>query len=170
MELKEYILSEFANLERTTTRATDGLTQQELSWRPASGCNPIGLILFHTAKFEDMIGSGRIMDRAPLWQTEKWYEKLNLPENEMGAHYTIEQVNAFPMPESKRLMEYCLAVRVRTVEYLKNMNAADFDRKVTMPRGGENTIGGVFSFIVAHTMGHLGEMSYLRGIQRGMDK
>jgi hypothetical protein len=169
MELKEYIQAEFTSLERMPTRVTDGLTQQELAWRPASGCNSIGLILFHTAKFEDSLIQGRIQGQPLIWQTEKWYEKLNLQENEMGAHYTVEQVNAFLVPESKNLTAYCSAVRARTLECLNGMNPEGFDRKVTMMRG-ESTIAGVFSFVIVHTVGHLGEISYLRGIQRGMDK
>ena len=169
MDLKEYIQNEFASLERIAGRVTDGLTQEELSWRPASGCNSIGLILFHVARFEDSIVQGRIMGGSPIWQTEQWYASLNVPEDEMGAHYTAEQVDAFPVPDIKSLIAYSVTVRARTMDCLKEMPSDGFDRKVQMMRG-ESPVAGVFALIVAHASGHLGEISYLRGMQRGMDK
>jgi len=53
MELKAYIKNEFDGLKRVSTRILDTLTQQEMSWRPACGCNSMGLILFHIARSED---------------------------------------------------------------------------------------------------------------------
>ncbi len=170
MELKDYIQGEFASLDRVYNRVTEGLTQPEFEWRPACGCNSIGLILFHTARFEDNFVQGRILFQPPLWQLERWFKKLDLQESEMGAHYTVEQVNAFPVPEGKNLLAYCQAVRAATIKCLKNLHPEEFDKKVTMPRGGEQTVAGIFSFVIMHTNGHLGEISYLRGLQRGMDK
>lgn len=170
MELKEYIHIELAGIERAVKRVTDSLTQQELMWRPSSGCNSIGLILFHVARLEDSFITTMIQSKPTIWKTEKWYEKLNLAENEEGAHYTVEQVNAFPVPKKEGLLAFYSAVQAQTKECLNNLTADALDRKVTMPRGGDVAIASLFSFIISHASGHIGEMSYLRGLQRGMDK
>jgi uncharacterized damage-inducible protein DinB len=170
MELKEYILVELSGLERGVKRVTDSLTQQELMWRPSSGCNSIGLILFHIARLEDSFIKTRIQSKPTIWMTEKWYEKLKLAENEEGAHYTLEQVNAFPVPDREGLLAFYSAVQAQTKEYLNSLTPDALDRKVTMPRGGDVAILSLFSFIISHASGHIGEMSYLRGLQRGMDK
>lgn len=170
MELKEYIRMESTGLERAVKRVTDSLTQQELMWRPSSGCNSIGLILFHIARLEDSFIKTRIQNKPTIWKTEKWYEKLNLAENEEGAHYTVEQVNAFPVPDRESLLAYYSAVQAQTKECLNSLTPDALDRKVTMPRGGDVAIASLFSFIISHASGHIGEMSYLRGLQRGMDK
>jgi len=169
MELKEYIRTELVGLERAIKRATDSLTQQELMWRPSSGCNSIGLILFHIARLEDSFTKTRIQNKPAIWTTEKWYEKLKLAENEEGAHYTVEQVNAFPVPDKDCLLAFYGAVHAQTKEYLNSLTPDALDRKVTMPRG-DATIASLFSFIISHATGHIGEISYLRGLQRGMDK
>ncbi|OGO30941.1 MAG: hypothetical protein A2Z29_00930 [Chloroflexi bacterium RBG_16_56_11] len=170
MELKEYVGMEFDGLERILKRVTDGLDQEEIIWRPACGCNSIGLILFHVARSEDSFVQARLRNKPEVWETGKWYTKLNVAENEAGAHYTMEQVNAFPVPRLEDLMAYYSAVRAQTVAYLKTMTAAGFDKKVTMPRFGEMPAAAIFSIIVSHTSQHIGEISYLRGLQRGMDK
>jgi uncharacterized damage-inducible protein DinB len=169
MELKEYILVELSGLERGVKRVTDSLTQQELMWRPSSGSNSIGLILFHIARLEDSFINTRIQNKPAIWTTEKWYEKLKLAENEEGAHYTVEQVNAFPVPDREALLAFYHAVHAQTKEYLNSLTPEELDRKVTMPRG-DAAIANLFAFIISHATGHIGEMSYLRGLQRGMDK
>jgi uncharacterized damage-inducible protein DinB len=169
MELKEYIRTELAGMERAIKRVTDSLTQQELMWRPSSGCNSIGLILFHVTRLEDSFTKTRMQNKPAIWTTEKWYEKLKLAENEEGAHYTVEQVNAFPVPHKESLLAFYSAVHTQTKEYLNSLTLDELDRKVTMPRG-EASIASLFSFIVSHATGHIGEISYLRGLQRGMDK
>ena len=67
-------------------------------------------------------------------------------------------------------MAYYDAVRARTKEYLRGMELEELDKKVTFPNFGELPTATVFSVIVTHTSQHIGEISYLRGLQRGMDK
>lgn len=170
MELKDFITTELDNVRQAMTRVLDSLNHEELSWRPSSGCNSIGLIVFHMARFEDSTVQSRIQGKPQIWESEKWYQKLNLPVSDMGAHYTVEQVNAFPVPELRDLFGYADAVRGRTKEYLKRVTPDQLDKRITMPRSGETPIGAVFARVVGHLSQHVGEISYLRGLQRGMDK
>jgi hypothetical protein len=169
MELKDYIRLELENLSRTTSRVIDTLTYFELMWRPAPGCNSIGLILFHTIKSEDMMVHSRILGTTPLWEAEKWYEKLNMQPGESGNRYTIEQVAAFPVPKLENLQAFATRVREQTLTCLNGVLPAQFDRVISTPRG-DTTVGGTFVTIAAHTNQHIGEMSYLRGLQRGIDR
>ena len=170
MELKEFLGMEFEALERNFTRATNGLTQQEYMWRPACGCNPIGLIIFHMTRSEDIHVQARMQDKPLIWVAEKWYEKLNIEESDTGAHYTIDQVNAFPVPDFKNLLAYYNEVRTQTLTYLNSISSDTFDKIVTVPRFGERSIGRLFAMVTGHAAQHIGEISYLRGIQRGMDQ
>jgi uncharacterized damage-inducible protein DinB len=170
MELKEYLKLELEGLERGLKRVLDGLNQEEITWRPSSGSNSIGLILFHTARSEDSFIHARLKAEPELWVTGQWYKKLNMAENEIGSHYTIDQVNAFKPPKLADLVEYYTAVHNQTMDYLKTLTAENFDKTIDMPRRGETKVAAVFSIIVSHTSQHIGEVSYLRGLQRGMDK
>ena len=169
MELKDYIRIELDGLERGFKRVLNGLNQDEVMWRPVCGCNSIGLILFHTARWEDSFVQAHLQGKTEVWENEKWYQKLNLAENEVGAHYTAEQVNAFPVPKLADMLSYYNAVRAQTLDYLKKMTAGSFDKKITMPHFGELALAAIFSIIVGHSSQHIGEISYLRGLQRGMN-
>ncbi len=165
MELKEYIKMTIEGLDMQLKRVIDGLKQKEIEWQPACGCNSIGLILFHIFRSEDSF----INKDKPIFETGKWYQKLGLDVKEAGAHYTVEQVNAFPVPRLAAILEYGAAVRAATLAHVDALKPADFDKKIKMP-WGEMPAAMTYSFIVGHATGHIGEISYLRGMQRGMDK
>ena len=169
MDVKEYINSELEGLNRGTARVLDTLTQPEIAWRPACGCNSMGLILFHATKLEDSLIQKTLQDKPRLWESEKWYSKLDMDLNEAGSHYDTDQVNAFPVPDLQKLIDYHQAVRASTTKYLDSLDPDDFNRKVTLPFG-EFTVAGIFALIVRHGAQHIGEISYLRGMLRGLDK
>lgn len=168
MDIKEYIDMELEGLKRGLDRVLKSLSQSEITWRPACGCNSIGLIIFHAARAEDSFVQKILQGKPELWVSGKWFKKLNLGENEVGSHYSADQVNAFPVPELKDLIDYLDAVRAQTREYVKNLNPAEFEKKVKLPFG-EFSVAGVLSIIVSHNAQHAGEISYIRGIERGMD-
>ena len=127
MEIKDYIRMELDGLDRGLKRVTDTLTQDEIMWRPACGCNSMGLILFHIARSEDHFVAGALQNKPNVWETGKWYNKLNIAENEAGAHYTAEQVNAFPVPKMEDMLAYLAAVREKTLEYLDTLPPDGFE-------------------------------------------
>jgi len=169
MDIKEHINNEFEGLKRGSTRVLDTLTQPEIAWRPACGCNSMGLIIFHVTRSEDNFVQKMLRDKPLLWESERWYSKLGMDVNEAGSRYDMDQVNAFPVPDMQELIAYHNGVRTNTIAYLNSLNLEEFDRKVTLPFG-EFTAAGVFAVIVRHFAQHIGEISYLRGMLRGMDK
>ena len=80
------------------------------------------------------------------------------------------QVNAFQVPELEKILAYYDAVRDATKAYLRAMKPEDFDEKITFPNFGEMHRATVFSMLAIHTSEHIGEIAYLRGLQRGIDK
>lgn len=170
MELKDFIQAGLDRIKQATARAVDGLSYSELMRQPGPEANSIGLILFHMARSEDRFMQARVQGKPETWESEKWYQKLNLPLSETGSAYTAEQVSAFVAPELKDIMTYADAVRVRTLDYLKNMTPDEFERVINLPRQGDITVGAVFALALVHLAQHAGEVSYLRGLQRGMNK
>lgn len=185
MEMKNLIQSGLDTAKRTLDRKLDGLTAAELKWQPHPEANSIGLILFHVIRVEDSIIS-RIQDKPQLWESEKWYQKLNKTAEDGGAHYTAEQIAGFVVPDLKDLLSYAESVRKNTLEYLKQIKPKDFDKKVNLPppptpvmsagnplppRPPDNrVVGSELMHLVTELSGHTGEISYLRGLQRGLDK
>jgi len=170
MELSAFVQSELDRINQANQRVLNGLTKEELAWQPNPQANSIGYLLFHCARFEDTFVLGRLQGKPQLWETAKWFEKLGFPLTETGSGYTEEQVKAFKMPDITSLLAYSDAVRAQTKAYLNGLSADQFDRTVNMGRMGEMSIGNVFSLIVLHLAQHTGEISYIRGLKRGMNK
>lgn len=170
MDTREFIQGALERIKQANTRVVTGLRPEELMWQPGPECNSIGLILFHQARSEDGFVQGRLLNQPQIWEAERWYQKLNMPVSETGSGYTLEQLAAFRLPEPTGLMSYAEAVRGHTLAYLKDKSNADFDKKITMPRGGDTTVGALFSLIVIHLAQHIGDIAYLRGMQRGLNQ
>jgi hypothetical protein len=168
MDVKELLKMQIEGLDMGLKRTAGGLTQKEIEWQPACGCNSIGLMLFHIARSED---SFMHHDKTKeLWETGKWYTKLGMGLKDTGAHFaSADEVNAFKVPRLEKILAYTAAVRKQTLAALTKMKAADFDKKIKMP-WGEFPQAFFFTLTVGHANQHMGEISYLRGMQRGMDK
>src|SRR3990172_2529338 len=121
MQTKELIQSGLANVKRTFDRTLNTLTPAELKWQPRPDANSIQIILFHMAHLEDSTVQSRLQGKPQLWESEKWYQKLNKDVKDSGVHYTAEQVAAFSVPDTKDLLGYLEALRGKTLEYLKDM-------------------------------------------------
>ena len=171
MELGEFIKIELERLQQGLNRATNDLTPAELKWQPNTEGNPIGFLLYHIARTEDRFVQSSLQGKPPIWVSDKWYEKLNIPESDSGGFgYTAETVSAFTVPELKNLQAYAEAVRARTVELLTDTTPEKFDQVINIPPFGELTVGALWVVIVGHHTQHVGEISYVRGLQRGMNK
>jgi hypothetical protein len=135
------------------------------------------------AHTEDSTIQQRLQGKPQLWDSEKWYEKLKRDAKDHGAHYTPEQVNSFAVSDTKDLLGYMEALRAKTLEFVNGLRPDDFDRKITLPAFGpppapgaparppmELSVGSMLLMLVTHLAQHNGEISYIRGLQRGMDK
>jgi hypothetical protein len=128
-----------------------------------------------------------LQGKPQFWESEKLYQKFNKTIEDGGAHYTAEQVATFVVPDVKDLLAYSELIRKNTLEYLKGLKPKDFDKKVNlppppapvaMPAGNppphrppfELIVGSMLMHEVTELAGHAGEISYIRGLQRGMDK
>ncbi len=171
MKTGDFILGMLDRMQNPLTAAVDGLSSQECTWRPGEEANSIGFTLWHQLRCEDAFVQGMIQRKPQVWVSEKWHEKLNLPENpqDVGYGYTAEQVAAFAVPELKDLLGYAEATRAQTVGYLKAIDAESLDKVVQTPFG-ELKIGQVFAILLCEITQHIGQIAYLRGLQRGLNK
>ena len=170
MELtKEFIKSVLTDLQSSLDTILGSLTQQEIAWQPEESLNSIGLILFHTFRTEDFFIQELVRKQTQVWEKDKWYEKFGYTAEERGRHYKEEQVKAFVTPELRLLLEYNDSVRSETDSYISDLTEQEYHRIVTTPRG-ERPVSGFLNSIITHRAQHTGEISYLRGLQRGLNK
>ena len=181
MDAKKIIQVGLDNIDRATERSLDGLSVAEIAWQPRPDANSIGLILFHMARSEDSYIQRLIQQQPQLWETAKWFEKLHKDKTDGGSHYSTEQVASFIVPDLKDLKAYALDVRQQTISFINGLTQEQLDEKIELPllpsgQGAprrlpfDPVVGSILMWNVVHLAEHAGEISYLRGLQRGMDK
>ncbi|MBN2239251.1 MAG: DinB family protein [Dehalococcoidales bacterium] len=171
MDAVQLIKSGLDSATRNVARTIDGMTAEEIAWHPRPDANSIGLILFHMARSEDSLVNGMIRHQQSVWEKDKWYEKLGKAVDDGGSHYTAEQVENFEVPPMDQLHAYTMAVRKETNAYIDSLSAEDLDVKIDIPEGFpfDPAVGSLLSLVVNHGVGHAGEISYIRGLKRGLD-
>ena len=150
-------------------RAVDGLTAAERRFQPTPDSHHIDFVLWHIARVEDnwVQEFGRGVES--VWERGVWPAKLGLPEQGNGWGYTAEQVAELPQFDLDLLNEYAEAVRAGTIEFLDGLSPDDLNRRPD-PKGPQNSIGRMLSHVIVEESQHVGQVAYLRGIQRGLDQ
>ncbi len=170
MEAKELILRSLEQSQRFLTNALDGLTQEEATWSPGPECNSIAFILWHTVRVEDRSINGIIQRGNELYEAEGWQEKLGTPAKESGGRYTVEQLQAWPVPKLEVLRGYTNAVREKTLAFLNSISAEKLSEEVVRPNRPADSVGGILSHMSTEIALHVGQIGYLRGVKRGLGK
>jgi uncharacterized damage-inducible protein DinB len=180
MDLKTFVEQTLEECKRRLYRTLQGLTAAEMVWRPGPEANSIGFIVWHVARVEDRWLQRFAQDDTEVWRRDGWYQRCGLPEGDTGVGYNAEQVANFPMPAVEELQGYFDAVRRETLAYLQRIDAGELDvhpKRIPFPEvsGGRGlpddfTIGRMFRQLIGEENQHLGQVAYLRGLQRGLDK
>ena len=163
-------------------RALDDLAPAELAWRPDAGSNSIAFIVWHVNRVEDrwiQVFARGVQD---VWDRDGWHEKLGISDDSFGIGFGLsaEQLGKFPAITKENLDGYRHAVQNETQAYLKSLKAEDLDfvpGRTLRPESSESlerfrgwSIGRMFRQLLAELNQHLGQVSYIRGLQRGLDK
>jgi DinB superfamily len=169
MDGKEIVRIGLAEYWDGLRKALTGLTATERRFQPQAHANHIDFIVWHMARDEDGEIHTFAQRTSTLWQREAWYQKLGLPVEDDGFGYTVEQVATLPQFAIADCLAYYEAVRRATLRYLDGLTPADFERCPAPARRPGYTIGRLFSHLIVEGSQHLGQVAYLRGLQRGLE-
>ena len=167
MEAKELVLRSLEQSQGYLTKALDGLTQEEAAWYPSVECNSIAFILWHLARVEDFFVNRVIQREKELYEAEGWQEKLGTPAK--AYQYTVEELQTWPVPKLEVLRGYAETVRKKTLAFLDAIPPEKLS-EVPRPDRSPDSIGATLGRISTEIALHVGQICYLRGIQRGLDK
>ena len=167
MNANELVLKSIQQSGGYLNNALNELTQEEAAWSPGPECNSIAFILWHIARVEDFFINRVIQREKELYEAEGWQEKLGTPAK--AYQYTVEEVQAWPTPELAVLREYSNSVREKTFAFLDSIPPERLS-EVPRPDRSPDSIGTTLGRISTEIALHVGQIAYLRGIQRGLDK
>jgi uncharacterized damage-inducible protein DinB len=148
-----------------------GLSAAELGFRPARHANSIGFIVWHMTRVEDGWIQRAIQRKPHLWVADGWAARFEMPAEmrDMGFGYTVQQLDAFKIPPLELLLGYSHAVREATMAYVSGWDPAS-PTEVRAPWGGMVAVAEVLAQLVWELNQHSGQVAYLRGLQRGLQR
>ncbi|MGE3412721.1 MAG: DinB family protein [Dehalococcoidia bacterium] len=168
-----YITTQAEALPALLARRLDGLTEEQLVWRPAPRANHIGFIVWHCLRACDW-QLGRVRGVTPdleVWHITGFRDRTGYDPRGLGSRgigigtgYTQAMVDA--VPASRQLLEdYAAAVSRAYVDHLATMQDADLDAPLPTPEGAPPQ----YAFTAIDTAirqfhQHMGECDYLRGL------
>ncbi len=169
MQLSAAIVKSLEQSQGYLTKALDGLTQEEAAFVPAAESNSIAFILWHMTRVEDFFVIRVIQREVELYEAEGWREKLGTPAKDTGFDYTLEQLQAWPVPKLEIMRGYYDSVRKKTLALLKNITSERLS-ELARPDRSPDSIGDILCRITTEIALHTGQIAYIRGIKRGLSK
>jgi uncharacterized damage-inducible protein DinB len=165
MDVSELLTDLFGRVDETVDRVLDGLDDEALTATVVPGTNPIGWLLWHTARVQD----AQVADVAgaeQVWATGEWAPRFGLPPGapDTGYGHGPDDVAAVRPDGVDALADYHRAVAARTRAYLTGMTPADLDRVVDERWDPPVTLGVRLISIVDDDIQHAGQAAYLKGL------
>ena len=78
MNLIEFARDTLEDYRRRLYRTLDGLTFDELNWRPNPGANSIAFVVWHTSRVEDRLSQVFCQGVPDIWVSDQWHQRLDL--------------------------------------------------------------------------------------------
>ena len=180
MDLKIFIKETIDDHRKRVFAVMRDLTLDEMYWKPKPDTNPIGFLFWHISRVEDRLITSFVQGKQEIWISGEWYEKMNLSVEGTGLGYSLDELDEFPKLDQSLLIEYFVLVRKSTIEYLDLMAERDLDLvldRIPFPEYKPSiqyfkgfTIARAFRQLIGELDQHLGQISYIRGMQKGMNK
>jgi hypothetical protein len=150
-------------------KVVEGLTDDQLAWRPMPRAHSMGWTLWHLARCADVIQAS-VEPKAQIWQDESLAHTWRLPATLMGVNGLGTGVDddlaaSLDPPAKGALVDYArkafsaldaIVDRLDEQLWCKEHTSVYFDGPATL---GRSVIAGM-----THDSRHLGEMEYIKGL------
>ena len=150
-------------------RSLDSLSEEEILWKPNPHSNNVIFLIWHMALVEDNLINKVLLGKERIWITENYYKDFPELRNETGFAFNQEKLDKFPIVDIDWLMNYHNILREGTIKFITNIEDEDLSLDYTF---GIRQVKGYFVIgrLMTELSQHLGQVSYIRGMIRGLDK
>lgn len=164
MTSADLLVDAFGRIQGIVHRTVEGLTIEQLTFRPDSEANSIAWLIWHLTRIED----DHLADAAQteqIWTSQGWAKRCGLPfdSSATGYGHTSGDVAAVMLSEDL-LIGYQDAVHEFAVRYAGGLRDEDLDRIVDERWDPPVTMGVRLVSVISDGLQHAGQAAYVRGI------
>jgi hypothetical protein len=147
-------------------RAIDGLTDDQLYWRPSPDTNSIGWLAWHLSRWKDRFAANAAHEEQ-VWTAQDWAARMSIEPGRTGQGDTLKQVAAFRPPRDL-LLGYLEAAHAATIDRVSRLGPERLmEESQYMPDGPTRPVWRSLAGTVMDFAKHTGQIAYLRGLVSG---
>lgn len=165
MQTTDLVRDALGRVHQLIPAILDGLSGDDLLWRPDPEANSLGWLIWHLTRIEDdhLAALGGI---GQAWESDGWYQRFGLPylKSAHGFRMTPVEVGAFNVTDPALLNGYAAATWAQAqavIESLEDRVDEVVDARYTPPV----TVAVRLVSVVVETAQHVGQAGYLRGLR-----
>jgi uncharacterized damage-inducible protein DinB len=165
MDCRDLIIDGLGRVADDLRRGLEGLSAEQLAFRPAEHANSIGWLAWHLTRVEDDHVS-ELAGRGQAWIEEQWHARFGrvADTSDTGFGHGPTQVASIRPDGPSLLLDYYAAVHRRSLEYLRTVTCQAMDRVIDTRWDPPVTVGVRLVSVVNDCTQHVGQMAYLRGL------
>jgi uncharacterized damage-inducible protein DinB len=164
MTTTDFLADAFERVRDALYPAVNGLSVEELTYRPDEESNTIAWLTWHLTRVQDDAIAGLAGDE-PLWTAHGWFDRygLALDPADTGYGHDPKKV-AIVVVEAGALLDYFEDVHQRTVSWVRTLDEADLSRQVGGRWEPPAAIGQKLLDVLVDDLQHTGQAAYVRGV------
>ncbi len=168
MTIAELLADAFERIREVTHEAVDGLTAEQLAFRPSGQANSVAWLVWHLSRVtDDHIAEAAGTEQ--VWTSAGWADRFALPlePSETGYGHESGQVAVVRVGSAELLTGYYDAVHQQAISYVGELADPDLDRIVDKRWDPPVSLGVRLVSVISDGLQHAGQAAYLRGIIEG---
>jgi len=165
MNTAELLTDGFERVRESVAAAVQGLSADQLAYRPNGTGNSIAWLVWHLTRVQDdhvadVAGIGQV------WTAQGFVKRFGLPFDERVHGYGMSSadVSKVRVDDPQVLVDYYDAVHAQTLKYVSGLSDEDLDRVVDDAWDPPVTLGVRLISVLNDDTQHVGQAAYVRGI------
>ena len=164
MRSADVLTDAFQRVRDAVHPAVNGLSVEELTFRPDAESNSIAWLVWHLTRIQDDHVAA-LAGVPQAWTSGGWADRFGLPfdVSDTGYGHDADAVAAV-VADAGSLLGYFEDVHAASVAYLATLQDADLDRVVDRTWDPPVTVGVRLVSVIGDDLQHVGQAAYLRGL------
>ncbi len=162
---RQLLVDGFSRIEEGVPAVVDGLSAQDLLWRPDASANHVAWLLWHLTRQQDSQVAA-LGEHEQAWDAGSFADRFDLPYDDAAHGYgmSTEDVGAFPATDPALFVDYQHATFAATKDFVSRVTADDLERVIDHDWDPPVTVASRIVSVMDDAAKHLGQAEYLRGL------
>lgn len=162
---RELLHDGFGRVVEGVPKVVEGLSVEQLLWRPDADANHVAWLLWHLSRQQDD-QVAQLAGRGSAYTEGGWVDRFDLPyaPRAHGWGQTSAEVGAFRLSDPTLLVGYQSAVHERTLDYIDTLALDDWARVIDQRWDPPVTVAVRVISVLDDSTKHLGQAEYVKGL------